>query len=128
MAPAQQQKPDPEMEGLVNEFRDLQKSLQTNYDSRAKLLTQQEENLTVSKEFTILESDGVVYKLIGPVLVRQNLEDAKANVEKRLGYIKEELVRADKVIVDLEKNLEEKKAVLTEKAAKRQGQAGGAKE
>ncbi|CAD7958595.1 unnamed protein product [Amoebophrya sp. A120] len=106
--------PSPEVTALATEFRELQKQLQTNYDSRMKLLTQQEENQTVAKEFAILEQDGVVYKLIGPVLVRQNLEDAKGNVDKRLNYIKEELDRADKVIVELEKDLEGKKVKLTD--------------
>eukprot|EP00392_Amoebophrya_sp_AT5.2_P008414 g8435.t1 len=106
--------PPPEVTKLVDEYREQQKLLQSNYDSRMKLLTQQEENETVSKEFGILESDGVVYKLIGPVLVRQDLSQAKENVGKRLSYIKEELERADKVIVGLEKELEEKKGKLQE--------------
>ena len=39
----------------------------------------------MQREFELLETDGTVYKLIGPVLVKQNLDDAKANVAKRLG-------------------------------------------
>jgi prefoldin beta subunit len=39
----------------------------------------------------LLEEDGKVFKLIGPILIRQDLEDAKANVDKRLEFIKREL-------------------------------------
>merc|ERR1719223_759912 len=102
----------PAMDKLVEEYKEKQRSLQVNYDSRRQLLIQQEENTTVQREFAILEPDGIVYKLIGPVLVKQNLDDAKANVDKRLDYITGELTRAEKVIVDMEKELEAKKNAL----------------
>ena len=38
-----------------------------------------------------MEDDAVVYKLIGPVLVKQELGDARQNVEKRLEYISKEM-------------------------------------
>lgn len=38
-----------------------------------------------------LESTANVFKLIGPVLVKQNLQEAKDNVEKRIKYIKTEM-------------------------------------
>lgn len=37
--------------------------------------------------------DSVVYKLIGPALIRQDLVEAKANVSKRLEFIGGELAR-----------------------------------
>ena len=39
----------------------------------------------------ILEEDATVYKLIGPVLVKQDLSEAKQTVEKRLDYISKEM-------------------------------------
>ena len=38
-----------------------------------------------------MESSNTVYKLIGPVLVKQDLEEAKATVAKRLEYINGEM-------------------------------------
>jgi prefoldin beta subunit len=32
-----------------------------------------------------------VFKLIGPVLVKQDLEEAKQNIAKRMAYIRNEL-------------------------------------
>ena len=39
----------------------------------------------------ILESDAVVFKLIGPVLVKQEAFEAKATVDKRLELIQSQM-------------------------------------
>ena len=43
------------------------------------------------QELDLVGDDAVVYKLIGPVLVKQDLADAKQTVEKRLEYIRKEM-------------------------------------
>ena len=43
------------------------------------------------QELDLLEDDANVYKLIGPVLVKQDLAEANANVRKRIEYISAEL-------------------------------------
>ena len=43
------------------------------------------------QELDLLDSANIVYKLIGPVLVRQDLDEAKATVAKRLEYINGEM-------------------------------------
>jgi prefoldin beta subunit len=45
------------------------------------------ENNGVKEELNLLESDANVFKLIGPVLVKQDLEEAHQNVSKRIDYI-----------------------------------------
>lgn len=45
----------------------------------------------VLKELDLLNEDTNVYKLIGPVLVKQDLAEANANVRKRIEYITAEL-------------------------------------
>jgi prefoldin beta subunit len=59
--------------------------------SRTQLDSQLNENTTVKEELDLLEDDAVVYKLVGPVLVKQELSEAKQTVEKRLEYIKKEM-------------------------------------
>ncbi|KAK8481931.1 hypothetical protein V6N11_047884 [Hibiscus sabdariffa] len=44
------------------------------------------------QELDLLKEDANVYKLIGPVLVKQDLAEANANVRKRIEYISAELV------------------------------------
>ncbi|KAJ0050097.1 hypothetical protein NL108_011984, partial [Boleophthalmus pectinirostris] len=55
--------------------------------ARQKLETQLAENNFVKEELDMLDSANTVYKLIGPVLVKQDLDEAKATVAKRLEYI-----------------------------------------
>lgn len=43
------------------------------------------------QELALLEDSAVVYKLVGPVLVKQDLEEAKQTVDKRLEYITQEV-------------------------------------
>lgn len=54
-----------------------------------------------------------MHKLIGPVLVKQDLEEAKMNVAKRLDYIQSEIRRVEKQKEDLEKRQEGHRDVLT---------------
>ena len=43
------------------------------------------------QELDILEEETNVFKLIGPVLVKQDLLEAKTNVAKRIEYISADL-------------------------------------
>jgi prefoldin beta subunit len=43
------------------------------------------------QEFSNLKGHNTVYKLIGPALVPQEHTEAKANVEKRIEFIKGEM-------------------------------------
>ncbi len=62
----------------------------------------EDENLTVKKELDLLESDAKVYKLIGPILVAQDLPEAKQFVEKRLEKFTSEKQRVDKSLKELD--------------------------
>ena len=44
-----------------------------------------------TQELDLLEEETNVFKLIGPVLVKQDLLEAKTNVAKRMEYISVEL-------------------------------------
>lgn len=43
------------------------------------------------QEFASLTPNNVVFKLVGPVLVKQEQAEAKSNVDKRLEFIREEM-------------------------------------
>ena len=65
------------------------------------LLAQKNENESVKQEFDQIDevSEGVeVFKMIGPVLVKQDVTEAKANVDKRLEFITKELESIDKKV------------------------------
>ena len=44
-----------------------------------------------SQELDLINEENVVYKLIGPALIRQDLEEARQNVSKRVDYIQQEM-------------------------------------
>nr|GMD86599.1 prefoldin subunit 6 [Ipomoea batatas] len=48
----------------------------------------------------LLNEEANVYKLIGPVLVKQDLAEARANVKKRIDYISAELFKIFGLAVD----------------------------
>ena len=66
------------------------KEYQTIINTRQQLDSQLTENNGVKDELNFLESDANVFKMIGPVLVKQDLEEAKQNVSKRIEYISSE--------------------------------------
>ncbi|XP_023003326.1 prefoldin subunit 6-like isoform X2 [Cucurbita maxima] len=45
------------------------------------------ESKFVLQELDLLKEDSIVYKLFGPILVRQDPAEPNANVRKRVGYL-----------------------------------------
>jgi prefoldin beta subunit len=75
------------LQSLSDSYQDLQTKLTDLISARQKLESQQQENLSVQKEFTNLSEDSTVYKLVGPVLLKQETEEAKSTVKGRLEFI-----------------------------------------
>ncbi|CAD6340045.1 unnamed protein product [Miscanthus lutarioriparius] len=61
------------------------------------------------KELELLGDGANVSKLIGPILVKQDPAEAKANVKKCIEYISAELKRMDRALKDLEEKQNSKK-------------------
>ncbi|KAJ1557549.1 hypothetical protein HK096_006653 [Nowakowskiella sp. JEL0078] len=66
--------------------------------------------LTKLKELGLLGSDASVFKLIGPVLVKQDKAEADANVKKRIEFISAEFKRTESRIKELEEKQEKQRA------------------
>ncbi|XP_029638092.1 prefoldin subunit 6 [Octopus sinensis] len=94
------------LQNEVEKYQSVQKDIQKYIMGKQKLDAQLNENTLVKEELDILEKESCVYKLIGPVLVKQDLEEAKQNVQKRIDYISSELKRHENTIKDLEKKQE----------------------
>ena len=68
------------------------------------------ENEMVMQEFNIIDEDSAtVYKLVGPVLAKQDLSEAKVNVKTRLDYITKEIDRMDHLEKEFTGKVEDKK-------------------
>ncbi|CAA6661366.1 unnamed protein product [Spirodela intermedia] len=91
-----------DLENHANALSKIQKDIAKNHQVRKQYTIQLGENELVLKELDLLKEDANVYKLIGPVLVKQDLAEANANVRKRIEYISGELKRLDGTLQDLE--------------------------
>ncbi|XP_004244801.1 prefoldin subunit 6 [Solanum lycopersicum] len=117
-----------DLENKANDLSKLQKDISKNHQIRKKYTIQLGENELVLKELDLLNEDANVYKLIGPVLVKQDMAEANANVKKRIEYISAELKRLDSTVQDLEDKQNSKKETIMKLQQKIQSlQAGKGK-
>ncbi|EGO05197.1 hypothetical protein SERLA73DRAFT_128973 [Serpula lacrymans var. lacrymans S7.3] len=105
------------------EYQKLQSDLANIVDAKTRLDAQLSENEAVKKEFSRLTPDNTVYKLVGPVLVAQEQNEAKGNVETRLEFIRGEIKRVETQLKEIEEKSEKKKNELVEIQAALQQQA-----
>ncbi|KAK8923963.1 hypothetical protein KSP39_PZI019541 [Platanthera zijinensis] len=91
-----------DLEAQATALSKIQKDIAKNHQVRKQYTIQLGENELVLKELDLLNEAANVYKLIGPVLVKQDLAEARANVRKRIEYISAELKRLDGTLQDLE--------------------------
>ncbi|KAI4295426.1 hypothetical protein L6164_035473 [Bauhinia variegata] len=101
-----------DLENKANDLSKLQKDIAKNHQVRKKYTIQLGENELVLKELDLLQEDANVFKLIGPVLVKQDLAEANANVRKRIDYMSAELKRLDATVQDLEEKQNSKKDAI----------------
>jgi prefoldin beta subunit len=80
-----------EYEYEVGEIRKIEKEISKTADNVQIYSQKKHENEMVKSELEFLTKDDIVYKLVGPILVKETLEEAKANVGKRLDFIKNEM-------------------------------------
>ncbi|PWZ00873.1 Prefoldin beta-like protein [Testicularia cyperi] len=97
------------MESAVAEYQKLQASFDKAVEARQALDSQLRENQQVQKEFASLSPNNQIYKLIGPVLVKQDQPEAKSNVDKRIDFIQREIERVESQLKDLSEKSEKKK-------------------
>ncbi|KAJ9578381.1 hypothetical protein L9F63_005413 [Diploptera punctata] len=91
------------LQAELDKYKTTQKEMQKALTQRQQLDGQLNENMAVKQELDLLKTDNEVFKLVGPVLVKQDLVEAKENVMKRMDYIKAELARMDERVKDLSK-------------------------
>ncbi|XP_072767879.1 prefoldin subunit 6 [Anoplolepis gracilipes] len=93
-------------------LRQIHREYNKVLNQRRQLDGQLNENIMVKEELGLLKEENDVFKLIGPVLVKQDLYDAKQNVDKRIDYIKSELNRVDGLMSTLDKKLDTQKDII----------------
>ncbi|KAE9408216.1 prefoldin subunit 6 [Gymnopus androsaceus JB14] len=96
------------------DFQNIQLELSNVVEARQKLDAQLSENEMVKKEFATLTPENIVYKQIGPVLVKQDQAEAKSTVDTRLEFIRAEIKRIETQLKDIEAKSEKKKTEIVE--------------
>ena len=80
-----------EVDSKVQKFRTLQEEIQKLRTDQQLLMQQQSENEMVKQELDLLDDASQVYKMVGPVLMKNETDDAKQTVNQRLELISGEL-------------------------------------
>ncbi|CAG8533439.1 2953_t:CDS:2 [Cetraspora pellucida] len=102
------------LENATKVYQKLQKDLTNAVENLQKLDSQLQENEIVQKEFNLLKDDSNIYKLVGPVLIKQEKVEATENVGRRLDLIRSDIKRVDDQIKDLTEKLEKKKIEIVQ--------------
>eukprot|EP00586_Coscinodiscus_wailesii_P022134 CAMPEP_0172501038 /NCGR_PEP_ID=MMETSP1066-20121228/145465_1 /TAXON_ID=671091 /ORGANISM="Coscinodiscus wailesii, Strain CCMP2513" /LENGTH=126 /DNA_ID=CAMNT_0013275611 /DNA_START=158 /DNA_END=538 /DNA_ORIENTATION=+ len=83
------------VDAQVAKFRTLQEDIQKLRSDHQTLLGQQNENDMVKQELDLLDDTSTVHKMVGPVLMTIDLDEAKQVVEKRLEFISGEISKIE---------------------------------
>ncbi|KAL8828377.1 MAG: hypothetical protein Q9170_006628 [Blastenia crenularia] len=97
------------LQTLSDEYQTLQTDLESQISSLRRLESQHQENTSVRNEFSTLTPESNIYKLVGPVLLKQEKAEAETAVQGRLEFIGKEMKRVEKLISDLQSQSEGKK-------------------
>ena len=100
-------------------YRETQESIQQLRASLQQVLSQATENEMVLSELELLNDKDTVYKIIGPVLIKQDLDEAVQTVKKRLEFIQSERTKIteqisgkDKIASELAQRINQMNATL----------------
>nr|ABM55618.1 prefoldin subunit 6-like protein [Maconellicoccus hirsutus] len=97
----------------IDVLKKYEKEYKTLQQQRQQLDGQLNENEVVKTELDFVKENEEVYKMIGKVLIKQDLTEAKQNVAKRIDYIKGEIKRIDNASAVTEMKLEDCRTKLT---------------
>lgn len=91
-----------EIDKEVAYFRQIQEQLQKVRGDVQTVMGQQTENEMVQHELELLDDSSNIYKMVGPVLIKNQLGDAKETVSKRIEFITAERKRLEATAQGLE--------------------------
>jgi prefoldin beta subunit len=75
------------VEAEIAIFRELEEEIGKMRGDLQTLTGQQNENEMVKQELDLLDDSANIYKMVGPILLKNDLGEAKQTVEKRLEFI-----------------------------------------
>lgn len=91
-----------EIDEEVAKFRQVQEDLQRVRNDLQIVMGQLAENEMVQQELQLLDANANIYKMVGPILIKNSHDDAKETVSKRIEFITSEKARLETKAKDLE--------------------------
>jgi len=88
----------PEMEFEAKRHKEFQDEIQDLTKSRQRQLAQWYENTMVKQEMDLINGEAVVYKKIGPTLVKQDFSSAKDLISKRMEFVERNIKALDEKV------------------------------
>ncbi|KAL1245049.1 Prefoldin subunit [Trichinella spiralis] len=79
----------------ILKLQNIQNDIKKQARIRQQVETQYTENHFALEELNLLTDQTLIYKMIGPVLVKHSLAEAKGTIIKRLEFIEQEKKRLD---------------------------------
>ncbi|TNV86296.1 hypothetical protein FGO68_gene5989 [Halteria grandinella] len=101
------------LESEVIEIKKIEQEFTKVFKAKQSLVEKKSENEMVLAEFNLMSGEASVFKLVGPVLAKQDTAEAKGNVEKRIEFITKEIERMDKLEQDFQNKVEERRKNIT---------------
>lgn len=102
------------MEMESNEIKKIEAEYQKVQQGKRSMTEKKNENEMVLNEFNLVndEESTTVYKLVGPIMAKQDLAEAKSNVKTRLDYIQKELDRLEHLESEFIGKVEDKRKTI----------------
>ena len=96
------------------EIKKIEQEYQKVVQNKRSLTEKKSENEMVLSELNLIkdEESGTVYKLVGPILAKQDTVEAKTNVKTRLDYITKEVDRMDHLENEFIGKVEDKRKMI----------------
>lgn len=101
------------MENESNEIKKIEAEYQKVVQGKRSLGEKKSENEMVLTELGLVDQDNAtIFKLVGPILAKQDFHEAQSSVSARLAYISKEIDRMDHLEKEFIGNVEDKKRAI----------------
>ncbi|KAH8693001.1 putative prefoldin subunit 6 [Talaromyces proteolyticus] len=114
------------LQTLSEDYQKLQTELESIVEARQKLESQHQENKSVQQEFASLDDDANIYKLVGPVLLKQEKSEATMAVDGRIEFIEKEIKRIETQIQDINNKSDKRRTEIVQLQSQMQQQTAAA--
>ena len=102
-----------QIEAEAAEIKKIEQEYTKVVNGKRSLVDKKTENEMVLQELNLVtDSEATVYKLVGPILAKQDLAEAKTNVKTRLDYITKEVDRMDHLENEFNGKVEDKRKTI----------------